>query len=265
MGTVFLRVAPTVDFFGGLPTAGGVKFIKFIFIWTLYVPRACYNGFQRGANLKAKEEKVMKKDSCELVFILDRSGSMSGLESDTIGGFNANLEAHRKLGGEVRVTAALFDDKYELLHDRHDIRAVAPMTEKEYQVGGTTALLDAVGETVQKIRNVQKRQTEEFRAEKVIFVIITDGQENASREYGYADVKKLIEHQQKKHGWEFIFLGANMDAFAEAGKLGIPLDHASGFVADHAGVGAAWGLTALSSVALRGGKKIKMSNFFPTT
>jgi Uncharacterized protein encoded in toxicity protection region of plasmid R478, contains von Willebrand factor (vWF) domain len=206
----------------------------------------------------------MKKDSCELVFILDKSGSMSGLEGDTIGGFNANLKAHKELGGEVRVTTVLFDDKYELLHDRLDIKAIAPITEKEYQVGGTTALLDAVGETIQKIRNVQKQTAEEFRAEKVIFVIITDGQENSSREYKYADIKKLIEHQQTKYGWEFIFLGANIDAFDEAGKLGIPLDHASGFVADHAGVDIAWGLSACTTVELRKGKKVKMKDFSST-
>lgn len=202
----------------------------------------------------------MKKDSCELVFILDKSGSMGGLESDTIGGFNANLKAHRELGGDVRVTTVLFDTKYQLLHDRLDINAIAPMTEKEYQAGGGTALLDAVGETVHKLRNVQKQTAEEHRAEKVIFVIITDGEENSSREYRYCDIKKLIEHQQKKYGWEFIFLGANIDAFAEAGKLGIPLDHSAGYMADHIGVGFAWGLSAISSIGLRQGKKIKMED-----
>jgi uncharacterized protein YegL len=202
----------------------------------------------------------MKKDSCELVFILDKSGSMSGLESDTIGGFNANLKAHKELGGDVRVTTVLFNDQYELLHDRIYIQAVAPMTEKEYQVGGMTALIDAVGETVRKLRKVQKQTAEEFRAEKVIFVIITDGQENSSREYRYADIKKLIEHQQKKYGWEFLFLGANIDAFDEADKLGIVADHAANFVANPAGVGAAWGATAISTVILRQGGNVKMKD-----
>jgi uncharacterized protein YegL len=201
----------------------------------------------------------MKVDSCELVFILDKSGSMSGLERDTIGGFNANLKTHRELGGEVRVTTVLFDDKYELLHDRIDIQGVAPMTEKEYQIGGGTALLDAIGETVHKLRKVQKQTAEEFRAEKVIFVVITDGQENSSREYGYGDIKKLIEHQQKKYGWEFLFLGANLDVTAEAGRLGIPLDHAAGYTATSAGVGEAWELSSATSVMLRKGKKVKMA------
>ena len=204
----------------------------------------------------------MKKDSCELVFILDRSGSMSGLESDTIGGFNANLKTHRDLGGEVRVTTVLFDHEYELLHDRIDIQAIAPMTEKEYQVRGNTALLDAIGETVHKLRNVWKQTAEEHRAEKVIFVIITDGQENASRAYSYEKIKSLIEHQQKKYGWEFLFLGANMDAFAEAGKLGIPVDHAAGYQANSIGIGIAYETAAMSSVMLRQNKKISMKDLF---
>jgi uncharacterized protein YegL len=204
----------------------------------------------------------MKKDSCELVFILDKSGSMSGLESDTIGGFNSNLKIHRELGGEVRVTTVLFDNEYELLHDRIDIQAIAPMTDKEYQVGGMTALLDAVGMTIHKLRKVQKQTAEDFRAEKVILVIITDGAENSSREYSYNDIRKLIEHQQQKHGWDFIFLGANIDAFEEAGRLGIPLDHASGYVASSVGVSAAYDMSARSTAMLRQGKKIKMKDLF---
>ena len=201
----------------------------------------------------------MKKDFCELVFILDKSGSMSGLEDDTIGGFNANIESHKKLGGDVRVTTALFDNNYELLHDRIDIQAINPMTADQYQVGGMTALLDAIGETVHKIRKVQKQTTEAFRAEKVIFVIITDGQENSSKEYKYADINKLIEHQQKKYGWEFLFLGANIDAFDEARNLGIPLDHALKFDANHAGVGSAWASIGISTANIRKGKKVKMT------
>jgi uncharacterized protein YegL len=191
------------------------------------------------------------------VFILDKSGSMSGLESDTIGGFNANIEIHKKLGGDVRVTTALFDNNYELLHDRIDIQAINPMTDEQYQVGGMTALLDAIGETVHKIRKVQKQTAEEFRAEKVIFVIITDGQENSSKEYKHADIKKLIEHQQKKYGWEFLFLGANIDAFDEARNLGIPLDHALNYVADRAGIGVAWASVGTSTSMLRKGKKVR--------
>ena len=202
----------------------------------------------------------MKKDACELVFIIDKSGSMSGLESDTIGGFNANIEAHKKLEGDVHVTTVLFNDKYKLLHDRIDLKGICPMTTNQYQAGGMTALLDAVGETINKIRNVQKQTSEEFRSDKVIFVIITDGQENSSHEYKYKDIKKLIEHQQQIYGWKFIFLGANIDAFVEAGKLGIPLENASGFVADHAGVGKAWRLSKCSTLGVRQGKKIKIAN-----
>jgi len=202
---------------------------------------------------------IMKKDSCELVFILDKSGSMSGLESDAIGGFNANIEAHKKEKGEVRVTTVLFSSEYELLHDRIDIQAIKPMTEAQYQVGGMTALLDAVGETIHKIRNVQNQSPEEFKAEKVIFIIITDGEENSSREYKQADIKKLITHQQEKHGWSFLFLGANIDAFAEAQSLGIHADHALNFASSSAGVAHAYESASLSSMGLRRGKKVKMA------
>ena len=207
----------------------------------------------------------MRKDLCELVFIIDKSGSMNGLESDTIGGFNSNIEAHKKLGGDVRVTTALFDNEYELLHDRIDIQAISPMTGEQYQVGGMTALLDAVGETVHKIRKVQKQTAEEFRAEKVIVVIITDGQENSSSEYKQADIQKLIEHQQKKYGWQFLFLGANIDAFSEASNLGIPLDHALNYAADRVGVGFAWASVGASTAMLRKGKKVKMAKLSSST
>ena len=125
----------------------------------------------------------MKKNLTELVFILDKSGSMAGLEKDTIGGFNSMLEKQRKMDGACVITTVLFDNRYELLHDRIDIRAVQPITEKEYRVGGTTALLDAIGMTIHKISTAQKNTAEDFRAEKVMFVIITDGEENSSRRY----------------------------------------------------------------------------------
>jgi uncharacterized protein YegL len=182
----------------------------------------------------------MKKGLTELVFIIDRSGSMGGLESDTIGGFNAMLKEQQAVEGDAVVTTVLFDDRYELLHDRIDIKAVAPLTSKDYTVRGWTALLDAVGKTVKKIREAQKGTAEDYRAEKVMFVIITDGQENASRKYSAEDIKEQIERQKEKHGWEFIFLGANMDAVAEAGKLGIAADHASNYFADSLGTGAAF-------------------------
>lgn len=177
----------------------------------------------------------MKKDMTELVFILDKSGSMAGLESDTIGGFNAMLEKQKALDGECRITTVLFDNRYELLHDRIDIRAVSPMTDREYQVGGTTALLDAIGRTIQKLVSVQRNTAEECRAEKVMFVIITDGAENASREYSSEKVKSMIEHEKAKYGWEFIFLGANIDAVETAGRFGISADRAVDYVPDSRG------------------------------
>lgn len=168
----------------------------------------------------------MKTGLIELVFILDKSGSMSGLEADTIGGYNAMLAKQQAFGGECHITTVLFDNNYELLHDRIDIRAVRPITDQEYFVGGSTALLDAIGRTIHKIGNAQKHTAEDYRAEKVLFVIITDGQENASREYSAEIVKAHIERQKTKYGWEFIFLGANMDAVETAGRFGINADRA---------------------------------------
>ncbi|AGA67869.1 hypothetical protein Desdi_0321 [Desulfitobacterium dichloroeliminans LMG P-21439] len=177
----------------------------------------------------------MKKDLTELVFILDRSGSMSGLESDTIGGYNAMLAKQQKEPGEAIITTVLFDDRYELLHDRINLRGIAPITDKEYYVRGNTALLDAVGKTINKIGNVQKHTAEEERAEHVMFVITTDGLENASSEFNYAKVRRMIERQQSKHGWEFIFLGANIDAVATAERFGIGKDRATNYHADSEG------------------------------
>jgi uncharacterized protein YegL len=178
----------------------------------------------------------MKKGLTELVFILDKSGSMSGLERDTIGGYNTMLEKQKVAEGECRITTVLFDNDYELLHDRIDIRAVGPITEKEYAVGGSTALLDAVGRTIHKIGNVQKRTADGYRAEKVLFVIITDGEENASREYSAEKVRAQIERQKERYGWEFIFLGANIDAVEAAGRFGINADRAQTYHADSQGV-----------------------------
>lgn len=177
----------------------------------------------------------MKKNLTELVFILDRSGSMSGLESDTIGGYNAMLEKQKKEPGEVIITTVLFDDDYELLHDRINLRGISPITDKEYYVRGTTALLDAVGKTINKIVNVQKRTAKEEQAEHVMFIITTDGMENASREYSYEKVRSMIEHQKNKYGWEFIFLGANIEAIATAKRFGIDKDRATNYNADSEG------------------------------
>jgi len=179
----------------------------------------------------------MRKGLTEMVFILDRSGSMNGLERDTIGGFNGMLGKQRGEPGEANVTTVLFDDKYEIIHDRVSIEAVRPMTEREYYTRGCTALLDAVGRTISRMGNVQKYMPEELRAEKVIFVIVTDGYENSSREYDWERVRRMIRRQKEKYGWEFLFLGANMDAEEEAEKFGIQRDRAATYSNDSEGVG----------------------------
>ena len=196
----------------------------------------------------------MKKGLTELVFIIDRSGSMGGLEKDTIGGFNSMLKEQQAVEGEAIVTTVLFDNRYELLHDRIDIRAVSPLTEKNYTVGGNTALLDALGKTIRKIREVQEHTAEDYRAEKVLFTIITDGQENASREYSAESIKTRIERQKEKYGWEFVFFGANMDAVLEAGKLRIGADRAQNYCADAIGTSVAYTAMSAFSTAYRGGK-----------
>jgi uncharacterized protein YegL len=161
---------------------------------------------------------------------------MGGLESDTIGGYNAMLEKQKAVEDECRMTTVLFDNNYELLHDRIDIKAVSAIAEKEYFVGGSTALIDAIGRTIHKIGNAQKHTAEDYRAEKVMFVIITDGEENSSREYSSEKVKKMIEHQKAKYGWEFIFLGANIDAVETAKRFGIAPNRAQNYHADSEGV-----------------------------
>lgn len=177
----------------------------------------------------------MKTKTTELVFILDKSGSMSGLETDTIGGYNAMLEKQQKEPGEAIVTTVLFDNNYELLHDRINIKAINPITEKEYYVGGSTALLDAIGNTINKIVNARRHTKVEYQADQVMFVITTDGMENASREYTYDKIKTMIERQKSEYNWEFIFLGANIDAIATAEKFGISPDRASNYNADSEG------------------------------
>lgn len=178
----------------------------------------------------------MKKGLTELVFILDKSGSMGGLETDTIGGYNTMLKKQQAVDGECHITTVLFDNNYELLHDRIDIKAVSPITEKEYQVGGSTALLDAIGRTIHKIGNAQEHTADDYRAEKVMLVIITDGEENSSREYSAEKIKAQIERQKTKYGWEFIFLGASIDAVETAGRFGISADRAQNYHADSEGV-----------------------------
>ena len=177
----------------------------------------------------------MKKNLTELVFILDRSGSMSGLEDDTIGGFNAMIEKQKKEPGEAYVSTVLFDNHREVIHDRVDIQRIGPMTQEQYYVRGSTALLDAVGNSIRHIANVHKYAREEDRPEKTLFIITTDGMENASREYSYERIRKMIEHEKEKYGWEFIFLGANIDAAKEAARFGIEADCAADYHADSKG------------------------------
>lgn len=182
----------------------------------------------------------MKENLTEMVFILDRSGSMHHLTSDTIGGFNGMIESQRN-DGDAMVTTVLFDDQYELLHDHVDIKQIRPLTGKEYYVRGNTALLDAVGRTINMIEAKLSAMPESIRPDKVIFVITTDGLENASREFDKQTVRKLIERQQKEHSWTFMFLGANMDAVSEASDLGINPDFARTYTADQAGTQRVWG------------------------
>lgn len=201
----------------------------------------------------------MKKDLTELIFILDRSGSMEGLESDTIGGYNAMLKEQKENEGDAVITTVLFDDEIELLHDRMDIKGIRPITEKEYFVRGTTALLDAMGIAMQKIINVQRNTTDELKAEKVLFIITTDGQENASREYGYGQIKAMIEKQKRDYNWEFIFLGANIDAAEEAAKFGIAEDRVAQFHNDAAGIEMNYASVSEAITELRSSKSMSSS------
>ena len=182
----------------------------------------------------------MKKNLTELVFILDRSGSMAGLEGDTIGGFNAMIEKQRKEPGETVISTVLFDNETEVIHDRIPLDRVPRLTEKEYYVRGCTALLDAVGGAIHHIGNVHKYAREEDRPEKTLFVITTDGMENASRRYTYDKVKAMIERQRETYGWEFLFLGANIDATREAARFGIRADCAADYHADSIGTEAVY-------------------------
>jgi len=184
----------------------------------------------------------------ELVFILDRSGSMHGLEKDTIGGFNSMIEKQRREPGEAVVSTVLFDESSEVIHDRTKLNEVPLLTEKEYFVGGCTALLDAVGSAIHHIGNVHKYARPEDRPEKTLFVITTDGMENVSHHYDYGKVRQMIERQKEKYGWEFLFLGANIDATAEAKRFGISEDRAANYHCDP--VGTALNFDVLSDTVL---------------
>lgn len=178
----------------------------------------------------------MNTNITELVFILDRSGSMHGLEADTMGGFNSLIEKQKKETGKAYVTTVLFDTSIERIHDRMDIDAVPPLTAKEYIPGGCTALLDAIGTTIKHIVNIHRYAREEDVPGKTVFVITTDGLENASRLYSLDTIKRMIEHESEKYGWVFLFLGANIDAIETAGHLGIQADRATNFMPDGVGV-----------------------------
>ena len=177
----------------------------------------------------------MKKNLTEMVFILDKSGSMSGLEADTIGGFNGMIERQKKEKGEALVSTVLFSDESVVIHDRVDLRKIEPLTDKQYCVGGCTALIDAIGGAIHHIGNVHKYAREEDRPEHTIFVITTDGMENASRMYSSDRVKQMIQHEKEKYGWEFLFLGANIDAVETAAHFGIARDRAVRFHNDSKG------------------------------
>ncbi|MBR2990921.1 MAG: VWA domain-containing protein [Solobacterium sp.] len=177
----------------------------------------------------------MNNRTTEIVYILDRSGSMSGLEQDTIGGFNAMMEKQKKEGGKAFVSTVLFDHRTEVLHDRLPLEEVPRMSEKEYFVRGSTALLDALGGAIHHIRNVHKYARGEDRPEKTLFIIATDGMENASTRYTRTQVRRMIEQERENHGWEFIFMGADIDAVGEAEKMGIRRERAVNYIHDGTG------------------------------
>lgn len=177
----------------------------------------------------------MKKDLVELVFILDRSGSMAGLEKETIAGFNRLIQQQKEVQGEALVSTVLFDDRFEVLHNRVSIQKIEHMSSKDYYVRGSTALLDAIGRSILKIRNVHKALEEENKPEKTLFFITTDGMENASVEFNYEHLNEYIQLQKEKYGWEFIFIGANIDAIGTAKKFGIDADRAVNYRTDKRG------------------------------
>ena len=177
----------------------------------------------------------MRKNLTEIVFILDRSGSMSGLEADTIGGFNSMIEKQKKAEGEALISTVLFDNTSEVIHDRVSVQNITPMTDEDYTVRGCTALLDAIGGAIHHIGNVHKYARAEDVPEHTMFVITTDGMENASHHYDSEKVKKMIERQKEKYGWEFLFLGANIDAVETARHFGISEDRAVNYHSDSEG------------------------------
>ena len=198
----------------------------------------------------------MNNNLTEIVFILDRSGSMAGLEDDTIGGFNAMLEKQKKEPGEALLSAVLFDHCSEVVYDRMDLQKIEPMTNKQYFVRGSTALLDAIGGAVHHIENVHKYAREEDRPGKTVFIITTDGMENASREYSYRQVSSMVKHAQEAYGWEFLFLGANMDAIRAAETFGIRADRAVRYECDGVGTRVNYSVVSQAISSMRSGRGI---------
>ena len=193
----------------------------------------------------------MNQNLTEIVFLLDRSGSMSGLEADTIGGFNSLLEKQKKEPGDAILSAVLFDHECEVVYDRVDIRKAEPMSEKQYYTRGSTALLDALGGAVHHIATAHRYAREEDRPGKTIFVITTDGMENSSRRWTYSEVRRLVEHEKEKYGWEFLFLGANMDAISAAGRIGINADRAVRYEHDSEGTALNFEVVSKAVCAMR--------------
>lgn len=200
--------------------------------------------------------KRTKNNMTELVFILDRSGSMGGLEADTIGGFNALIEKQKKQDGKCYVSTVLFDHEMQVIHDRAELDKVQPMTDRDYFVRGCTALLDAVGGAVHHIANIHKYARAEDVPAHTMFVIITDGYENASHRYSSNRVKAMIEHEKQKYGWEFLFIGANIDAVETAGHFGISQDRAVNYNADSQGTGIVYNTVADTVCCLRTDEKL---------
>ena len=195
-------------------------------------------------------------NTTEMVFIIDKSGSMSGLESDTIGGFNSNISKQRETGENVLVTTVLFDTTFNTLYDRVNISEVKKMTTKDYCPDGCTALCDAVGNTINRIKYAQQYLKKEERPNKTLFVIITDGEENSSREFSSSQIKKLITAQKKEQDWEFLFLGANMDAVETANNYGIDADKAVTYLSDAIGTTTAWNILGETTACfLKAGRK----------
>ncbi len=198
----------------------------------------------------------MKQNLTELVFILDRSGSMSGLESDTIGGFNSMIAQQKREDGECFVSTVLFDSESEVLHDRVKLADVPAMTDRDYTVRGCTALLDAIGGAIRHIGNIHKYARPEDVPAKTMFVITTDGMENASRRYTHNKIKAMIERQKEKYGWEFLFLGANIDAVSVANTIGIAADRAVDYHADAKGTALNYEAVGQAVSAVRGNRKL---------